>query len=53
MIEPKEAAGRAREMLGLLDFLLVATAQVSNMILARGVAGRMWLSLQAKQGGPR
>src|SRR5438067_4401158 len=39
MIEPKEAAGRAREMLGLLGFLLVATAQVSNMILARGVAG--------------
>jgi len=26
-------------MLGLLGFLLVATAQVSNMILARGVAG--------------
>ena len=39
MIEPKEAAGRAREVLGLLGFLLVATAQVSNMILARGVAG--------------
>src|SRR5438552_16290990 len=39
MIEPKEAAGRAREALGLLGFLLVATAQVSNMILARGVAG--------------
>src|SRR5204862_7507696 len=39
MIEPKEAAGRARELLGLLGFLLVATAQVSNMILARGVAG--------------
>jgi len=36
---PKEAAGRSREMLGLLGFLLVATAQVSNMILARGVAG--------------
>ena len=39
MPEPKEAASRAREMLGLLGFLLVATAQVSNMILARGVAG--------------
>ncbi|UPJ50193.1 DMT family transporter [Bradyrhizobium sp. 200] len=39
MIEPKEAASRAREVLGLLGFLLVATAQVSNMILARGVAG--------------
>ena len=35
----KEAASRAREVLGLLGFLLVATAQVSNMILARGVAG--------------
>jgi drug/metabolite transporter (DMT)-like permease len=30
---------RRREALGLLGFLLVATAQVSNMILARGVAG--------------
>jgi drug/metabolite transporter (DMT)-like permease len=39
MIEPKEAASKAREVLGLLGFLLVATAQVSNMILARGVAG--------------
>jgi drug/metabolite transporter (DMT)-like permease len=39
MIEPKEAASRAREVLGLLGFLLIATAQVSNMILARGVAG--------------
>src|SRR5436190_23716755 len=39
MIEPKEAASRAREALGLLGFLLVATAQVSNMILARGLAG--------------
>src|SRR5438105_4289020 len=39
MIEPKEAAGRASEVLGLLGFLLIATAQVSNMILARGVAG--------------
>jgi drug/metabolite transporter (DMT)-like permease len=39
MIEPKEAASRAREVLGLVGFLLVATAQVSNMILARGVAG--------------
>jgi drug/metabolite transporter (DMT)-like permease len=36
---PKEAASRAREVLGLLGFVLVATAQVSNMILARGVAG--------------
>jgi drug/metabolite transporter (DMT)-like permease len=39
MAEPREAASKAREMLGLLGFLLVATAQVSNMILARGVAG--------------
>ncbi|WP_065750487.1 DMT family transporter [Bradyrhizobium paxllaeri] len=39
MIEPKEAAGKTHEVLGLLGFLLVATAQVSNMILARGVAG--------------
>jgi len=39
MIEPKEAASRTREVLGLFGFLLVATAQVSNMILARGVAG--------------
>jgi drug/metabolite transporter (DMT)-like permease len=31
--------GRTREVLGLLGFLLVATAQVSNMILARGLAG--------------
>ena len=29
----------AREALGLFGFLLVATAQVSNMILARGLAG--------------
>src|SRR3954454_8968252 len=39
MIESKEAASKAREVLGLLGFLLVATAQVSNMILARGIAG--------------
>lgn len=39
MMESKETAGKAREVLGLLGFLLVATAQVSNMILARGVAG--------------
>ena len=39
MPEPKEDAGRPREVLGLLGFLLVATAQVSNMILARGIAG--------------
>src|SRR3954467_15934287 len=39
MPEPKEAASMAREVLGLLGFLLVALAQVSNMILARGVAG--------------
>jgi drug/metabolite transporter (DMT)-like permease len=32
-------SGRTREVLGLLGFLLVATAQVSNMILARGLAG--------------
>jgi drug/metabolite transporter (DMT)-like permease len=30
---------RAREALGLLGFLVLSTAQVSNMILARGVAG--------------
>jgi drug/metabolite transporter (DMT)-like permease len=40
MIEPAEnATNKGREALGLLGFLLVATAQVSNMILARGVAG--------------
>jgi drug/metabolite transporter (DMT)-like permease len=40
MSEPsEEATHKAREVLGLLGFLLVATAQVSNMILARGVAG--------------
>ena len=33
------ANSRAREVLGLLGFLVLATAQVSNMILARGVAG--------------
>jgi len=32
-------SGKAREVLGLLGFLVLATAQVSNMILARGVAG--------------
>src|SRR3977135_2848227 len=36
---PKATPTRTREVLGLLGFLLVATAQVSNMILARGVAG--------------
>ena len=40
MSEPQTLAGeRTREVLGLLGFLLVATAQVSNMILARGLAG--------------
>ena len=40
MSEPQTGAGgRTHEVLGLLGFLLVATAQVSNMILARGVAG--------------
>jgi drug/metabolite transporter (DMT)-like permease len=33
------ASDRTRQALGLFGFLLVATAQVSNMILARGVAG--------------
>jgi drug/metabolite transporter (DMT)-like permease len=37
--QPAKVTGRGREALGLLGFLLVATAQVSNMILARGVAG--------------
>ena len=32
-------SGKAWEVLGLLSFLVVATAQVSNMILARGIAG--------------
>jgi len=32
-------SGKTREVLGLLGFLVLATAQVSNMILARGVAG--------------
>jgi len=36
-MEPK--SGKAREVLGLLGFLVLSTAQVSNMILARGVAG--------------
>ncbi len=36
---PTGTDGRTREVLGLLGFLLVATAQVSNMILARGLAG--------------
>src|SRR5256886_14796294 len=39
MIEPRETASRAREVLGLFGLLLVATAQASNMIRARGVAG--------------
>ncbi|ANV99045.1 DMT family transporter [Bradyrhizobium icense] len=41
MSEPtkERAKNSAQEVLGLLGFLLVATAQVSNMILARGVAG--------------
>ena len=40
MSEPQTgASARTHEVLGLLGFLLVATAQVSNMILARGVAG--------------
>src|SRR5262245_34753374 len=34
-----EKSGKARELLGLLGFLVLATAQVSNMILARGLAG--------------
>ena len=37
--QPGKTTDRRREALGLLAFLLVATAQVSNMILARGVAG--------------
>lgn len=32
-------SGKARETLGLLGFLVLSIAQVSNMILARGVAG--------------
>jgi drug/metabolite transporter (DMT)-like permease len=32
-------SGKAREVLGLLGFLVLSTAQVSNMVLARGVAG--------------
>jgi hypothetical protein len=39
MDKPKDITDRRREALGLAGFLLVATAQVSNMILARGVAG--------------
>ena len=35
----EEKSGKAREILGLLGFLVLATAQVSNMILARGIAG--------------
>jgi drug/metabolite transporter (DMT)-like permease len=37
--QPAKVTDRTRQALGLLGFLLVATAQVSNMILARGVAG--------------
>jgi drug/metabolite transporter (DMT)-like permease len=37
--EPAKITGRTREALGLLGFLVLSTAQVSNMILARGVAG--------------
>jgi len=52
MAAPKEATSRARELLGLLGFLLVATAQVSNMILARGVAGSVPpFSIAAIDGG--
>ena len=40
MIEPKEAASRAREVLGLLGFLLIATAQVSNVIWRAGLRER-------------
>jgi drug/metabolite transporter (DMT)-like permease len=36
---PDKAAGGMGQALGLFAFLLVATAQVSNMILARGLAG--------------
>jgi drug/metabolite transporter (DMT)-like permease len=40
MVEPASGiTNKSHEALGLLGFLLVATAQVSNMILARGVAG--------------
>ena len=35
----EDKSGKTREVLGLLGFLLLSTAQVSNMILARGVAG--------------
>jgi drug/metabolite transporter (DMT)-like permease len=37
--EPAKITNKTREVLGLLGFLVLATAQVSNMILARGVAG--------------
>ncbi|HKS17697.1 MAG TPA: DMT family transporter [Bradyrhizobium sp.] len=37
--EPAKIPGGTREALGLLGFLVLSTAQVSNMILARGVAG--------------
>ena len=37
--EPAKATNKTREVLGLLGFLVLATAQVSNMILARGLAG--------------
>jgi drug/metabolite transporter (DMT)-like permease len=39
MSGPVEVTSKTREVLGLLGFLVLATAQVSNMILARGVAG--------------
>src|SRR5262245_4858436 len=37
--EPAKINNKTREVLGLLGFLVLATAQVSNMILARGLAG--------------
>jgi drug/metabolite transporter (DMT)-like permease len=39
MTAEQSAADRWRAAVGLAGFVLVATAQVSNMILARGVAG--------------
>src|SRR3954462_9583323 len=39
MIETQGGARKGTERMGLIGFLLIATAQVSNMILARGVAG--------------
>jgi drug/metabolite transporter (DMT)-like permease len=53
MIKPREAISRAREVLGLLGFLLVATAQVSNMIVALGLLPVVVMALRESPGSLR